>query len=133
MSAAMTTEDLLEQFKAEAKAMKAVKPKKPVHKSKPIAEMSVAEVRERLKLQRDELLRKASAGVWFDGESREWARVSHEHRVMVMMLAGIDGDLETLAHRAWREFTPAERDAVKSQMRLAKRTFSAVAALCSRI
>lgn len=57
--------------------------------------------------------------------SREWAHIGHEHRMMVMMLAGISGDLDALASRTWREFTPAER--------AAKRTFSSVAALCSRI
>ena len=133
MNAPITADDLMEQLKAQGKALKAIKPKKPAHEGKPAKLLTVQEVRERLKVQRDELLRKASMGTWFDGESREWARISHEHRVMIMMLAGIDGDLQVLASRAWREFTPAERDAVKSEMRLAKRTFSNVAALCSRI
>lgn len=133
MNAPITAQDLAEQLKAEAKALKAIKPKKPVHEGKPAKMLTVQEARERLKVQRDKLLQKASMGVWFDGESREWSRISHEHRVMIMMLAGIDGDLEMLASRAWREFTPAERDSVKCQMRLAKRTFSNVAALCSRI
>ena len=128
-------EELLKQFKAEADALKEAKPKeeKPAYLTKPVAQLTVTEVRQRLVAQRDELLRRASLGMWVDGESREWAHVGHEHRVMVMMLAGIDGNLEALATRAWREFTPAERDAVKCQMRLAKRTFSSVAALCSRI
>lgn len=133
MSAPITADDLMEQLKAEAKALKAIKPKKPAHEGKAVKALTVDEIRERLKAQRDALLQKASMGAWFDGESREWARISHEHRVMIMMLAGIDGDLQVLASRAWREFTPAERDAVKSEMRLAKRTFSNVAALCSRI
>lgn len=133
MNARITPEDLMEQLKAEGKALKALKPKKPAYAGKPVATLSVPEIRQRLKAQRDALLQKASMGAWFDGESREWARISHEHRVMIMMLAGIDGDLEVLATRAWREFTPAERDAVKAEMRLAKRTFSSVAALCSRI
>lgn len=133
MSTSFGAKYLAAQLKAAAAEVEAAKPAKPANAKKPVTALTVPEIRERLKLQRDELLRKASAGVWFDGESREWARVSHEHRVMIMMLAGIDGDLETLAHRAWREFTPAERDSVKCQMRLAKRTFSAVAALCSRI
>lgn len=133
MSAPITADDLMEQLKAQSKALKAIKPKKPVHKGKPVTALTVPEIRERLKAQRNELLRKASLGAWFDGESREWAHIGHEHRVMVMMLAGIDGDLEALAGRAWREFTPAERDAVKTQMRLAKRTFTNVAALCSRV
>lgn len=121
------------QLKAEAKALKALKPVKPKHERLPLAVLSVPEIRLRLKDQRDALLKKASFGLWSDGESREWARISHEQRIMLMMLAGISGDLGELASRAWREFTPAERDAVKTEIRTAKRTFTGVAALCSRI
>lgn len=133
MNAPLTTDELKLQLKDIAKVVKAQKPAKPKHAGKATTSLTVPEIRERLKDQRDGLLRKASLGMWFDGESREWARIGHEHRMMVMMLAGISGDLDVLASRAWREFTPAERDAVKSEMRAAKRTFSAVAALCSRI
>lgn len=133
MNAPATMDELQAQMKALGKAVKAQKPPKPKHLGKPAASLSVPEARERLRTLRDELLQKASGGVWMDGESREWARVSHEHRMMVMMLAGISGDLDALAARAWREFTPAERAAVKGEMRAAKRTFSAVAALCSRL
>lgn len=133
MNAPLNAEELKAQFKAVGKAVQAQKPAKPKHAGKAATSLTVDELRERLKDQRDGLLRKASLGVWFDGESREWARVGHEHRMMVMMLAGIGGDLDALASRAWREFTPAERDAVKSEMRAAKRTFSGVAALCSRL
>lgn len=133
MNAPPSAEELKAQLKAVAQVVKAQKPAKPKHAGKAATSLTVLEIRERLKDQRDVLVRKASFGVWFDGESREWARVGHEHRMMVMMLAGIGGDLDTLASRAWREFTPAERDAVKSEMRAAKRTFSSVAALCSRI
>lgn len=133
MNAPATTQELQAQMQALGKALKAHKPAKPKNLNKPAASLSVPEARQRLRTLRDELLQKASGGVWFDGESREWARISHEHRMMVMMLAGIDGDLDALASRAWREFTPAERAAVKGEMRAAKRTFSAVAALCSRL
>lgn len=133
MNAPATMSELQAQMNALGKAVKAQKPTKPKHVSKAAATLSVPEARERLRTLRDELLVKASGGVWFDGESREWARIGHEHRMMVMMLAGIDGDLQALAVRAWREFTPAERAAVKSEMRAAKRTFSNVAALCSRL
>lgn len=133
MNAPLTGEEMKAQLKTMGKAVQAQKPAKPKHAGKAATSLTVLEIRERLKDQRDALVRKASLGVWFDGESREWARIGHEHRMMVMMLAGISGDLDALASRAWREFTPAERDAVKSEMRAAKRTFSSVAALCSRI
>lgn len=133
MNAPISLKEMHAQLSAMGKAVKAQKPAKPKHEGKPVDKLTVPELRERLRTQRNELLVKASHGVWFDGESREWAGIGHEHRMMVMMLAGISGDLDALASRAWREFAPAERDAVKSEMRAAKRTFSAVAALCSRL
>lgn len=133
MNAPQSAQELQAQMKALGKVVKAQKPAKPKHEGKAASNLSVPELRERLKAQRDALLGKASFGVWFDGESREWAHISHEHRMMVMLLAGIGGDLDTLATRAWREFTPAERAAVKTEMRAAKRAFSGVAALCSRM
>lgn len=133
MNAPISLEEMQAQLNAMGKVVKAQKPAKPKHTGKAATSLTVPELRERLKAQRDALLVKASHGVWFDGESREWARIGHEHRVMVMMLAGIDGDLQMLATRAWREFAPAERAAVKTELRAAKRTFSAVAALCSRM
>lgn len=84
-------------------------------------------------LLRDEFVRKATGGVWTDGESREWARVEKEQRMVLMLLAGIDGDLQVLATRAWREFTPPERQAIKGEIRIAKRVFSGLAALTSRM
>jgi len=46
-----------------------------------------------------------------------WTNLSLETRVSLLLLAGIDGgsDLElyALAGRDWREFTPAERGAIK--------------------
>lgn len=133
MNAPQTAKELQEQMKALGKVVKEQKPAKPKHEGKPAKHLSVRELRERLKTQRDALLAKASAGVWFDGEGREWSGISHEQRMMLMLLAGIGGDLEALAVRAWREFTPPERAAIKTEVRAAKRTFSNVAALCSRM
>lgn len=86
----------------------------------------------RLASLRDHFVHKATAGVWSDAETREWARVGDEQRVMLMLLAGIDGDLQALAKRAWREFTPPERQAIKGEIRVAKRVFAGLAALTSR-
>lgn len=49
--------------------------------------------------------------------SIEWARLSLEFRMAVLLLAGIDGDLESLACRAWQEFPDTEKQAVKVQLR----------------
>lgn len=46
-----------------------------------------------------------------------WTNLSLETRVSLLLLAGIDGgcdaELYALAGRDWREFTPAERGAIK--------------------
>ncbi|WP_284336738.1 hypothetical protein [Comamonas sp. NoAH] len=133
MSATAPIEDLHEQMKAMGRTLKTLKPIKPKHLNKPAESLTVPEARERLRILRDRLLQKASAGRWHDAESKEWSHIGHEQRVMLMMLAGIDGDLDALAARAWREFTPPERAAIKSEIRAARRTFSRVAALCSRL
>lgn len=106
-------------MKTLGKMVKTQKPTKRKHKGEPAKNLSVPELRERLKAQPDALLGKARFGVCFDGVSHEWA--------------GIGGDLATLATLAWRKFTPAERAAVKTERRAAKRIYSSVAALCSRM
>lgn len=81
---------------------------------------------------RDEFVRLSTGGRWHDAASKEWAGVSQDHRVFIMLLAGMDGDLDVLAGRAWREFTPPEREAISAQIRSTRRAFSHVTALCSR-
>lgn len=93
----------------------------------------IEKARKRLQELRNQLLERATHGVWHDGEAYEWARLNHAHRMMVMLLAGMDGDLDVLAARAWREFTPPERQAIKTEIRMVKRTFSRTAALCTRM
>ena len=133
MSAPAPIEELHEQMKAMGRTLKTLKPVKPKHLNKPAESLTVPEARERLRILRDGLLQKASAGRWHDAESKEWSHIGHEQRVMLMMLAGIDGDLDALAARAWREFTPPERSAIKSEVRTAKRAFVRLSALCSRV
>lgn len=77
MNAPQSAQELHAQMKALGKVVKAQKPTKPRHEGKPAGKLSVPELRERLKTQRDALLGKATAGVWFDGESREWAHIGH--------------------------------------------------------
>lgn len=47
-----------------------------------------------------------------------WGRLHIETRTILLLLAGIDGEgvheLDMLARRDWREFTPPERDAIKA-------------------
>lgn len=79
--------------------------------------MTTLECRERLRSQRDEALQRASNQRWSNAESKEWAALSREHRMSLHLLAGIDGDLPTLALREWRELPGPERAAIKAEVR----------------
>lgn len=99
--------------------------------------MSAYDVVEACKAQlfgplRDEFVKRATRGRVSDAEALEWARLDQGHRMAMLLLAGIDGDLSALSLRAWRELPEPERQAIKAQVRQAKRAFSAVAALSGR-
>lgn len=80
-------------------------------------DMSPAECRERLRRLQNEGVQRSSKGRWSDAESREWARLTREHRMCLHLLAGIDGDLPELALREWREIPGPERAAIKAEVR----------------
>lgn len=61
--------------------------------------------------------------------SREWALMLVEHRMAILMLAGIDGELGALARKAWVEFTPDERGAIQVAVRSLARSLEAATAL----
>lgn len=61
--------------------------------------------------------------------SREWALMLMEHRMALLMLAGIDGDLGALARKAWPEFTPDERVALQVAVRSLAASLEAATAL----
>ena len=81
---------------------------------------------------RDEFVKAASKKQWSDAESREWARLAETHRMALMLLAGVDGDLGVLAQRHWRELPEPERIALKAEARFARREFSRLHALTGR-
>lgn len=81
---------------------------------------------------RDEFVQRASQGRTSDAESREWARLEHAHRVVLMLLAGLDGELSELANRAWRELPEPERVAIKQEARTARAGFSRLFAMTGR-
>jgi len=81
---------------------------------------------------RDEFVKAATKRQWSDAESREWARLSETHRMALMLLAGVDGDLGALAQRHWRELPEPERMALKAEARFARREFSRLHALTGR-
>lgn len=81
---------------------------------------------------RDEFVQMASQKRWSDAESREWGHMAETHRMALMLLAGVDGDLGALAQRHWRELPEPERMALKAEARFARREFSRLHALTGR-
>lgn len=81
---------------------------------------------------RDEYTKLATGGRVSDSESREWAALDPCHRMAMLLLAGVDGELTDLAQRAWLELPTPEREAIKVEVRAAKAAFSRLMALSSR-
>ena len=88
--------------------------------------------RPRLRVLQDEFVQRATKGRYSDAESLEWARLSHEHRMALMLLGGVDGDLVALANRDWRELPDPEREAIKAEARRARKVYGALFALSGR-
>ncbi len=81
---------------------------------------------------RDEYVQLATRGRMSDSESAEWRKLDLGHKMAMLLLAGVDGDLVALADRDWRELPKVERDAIKAEVRAAKLAFSRVVALSGR-
>ena len=47
----------------------------------------------------------------------EWSNVPLAHRMGVLLMAGVDGDLSELARKAWAEFTPGEQGSIAVAIR----------------
>ncbi len=75
------------------------------------------DVRARLLNLRDEIVAKQSRGRAPCARSAEWAALPVELRMAYLMVSGIDGELSALAVKAWPEFTPPEREAIRSTVR----------------
>ena len=81
---------------------------------------------------RDEIVSEASRGRTPCARSAEWAKLPVELRMAYMMVSGIDGDLSALAVKAWQEFTPPEREAIRATIRTFARAARVSVALGSR-
>lgn len=90
------------------------------------------ENRARLLTLRDEIIAKQSRGRVPCARSAEWAALPVELRMAYMMVSGLDGDLSALAVKAWPEFTPPEREAIKATVRAFAKAARASVALVSR-
>lgn len=75
--------------------------------------------------------RKQSGRGYVDAENQEWFSLPMDLRMAILLLAGVDGDLQALANRDWRETPPPERAAIKTASRAIKRHSGRLVALAS--
>lgn len=77
--------------------------------------------RKRLRKVQDEMVKDVTKGRFSDVESREWHALPEKYRALLLLISGFQADdyeqLGIVATRAWQEFTPPERQAVKSELR----------------
>jgi hypothetical protein len=78
---------------------------------------------------RDQFARIASRGRFSTAAAREWAGLLHEHRMALLMLAGIDGDLGDLGERSWLEIAEDERVRIRAAARSLQKDVRPLAAL----
>lgn len=81
---------------------------------------------------RDEFARRASGGRCASAAAAEWQRLGDATRAVLVLLAGIDGDMGTLTAREWEEVPEAEQDAIRQAARLLHADVSKLYALRGR-
>lgn len=94
--------------------------------------LSVRDCRIRLRELQREAAQRASNGRSGSAESREWAGLPSHYRMALVLLSGIDGEIEELALRDWREMPPPERDAIRRQIRALRTCLLPLRALALR-
>lgn len=94
--------------------------------------LSVRDCRTRLRELQREAAQRASNGRSGSAESREWAGLASHYRMALVLLSGIDGEIEELALRDWREMPPPERDAIRRQIRALRTCLLPLRALALR-
>ena len=81
---------------------------------------------------RDEFARRASGGRCASAAAAEWQRIGDATRAVLVLLAGIEGDMGTLTTREWEEVPEAEQDAIRQAARLLHADVSKLYALRGR-
>lgn len=74
-------------------------------------------------------IRSEKAGRVMCRRAAEWLSMPIAHRMAVMMLSGVDGDLSALARRSWSEFSPPEKVAVQITVRALRKSMEGAYAL----
>ncbi|GKS93206.1 hypothetical protein [Acidovorax sp. SUPP2825] len=109
---------------------------KPPQVELPPAVVAPPQVLQRLVELRDEYVRGSSRGKFRDAASLEWRGLPIRWRMVLVMVAGIGlevDELSTLASRDWQEMPPPEQDALRTEIRLAKKHFTRITALAARV
>jgi len=78
---------------------------------------TVADCRARLRDVANEIRAQIDGRSYPCARTREWALMPENVRMSVLLLSGIDGDLQTLAKRQFSEFTSAEKISVQVAIR----------------
>src|SRR5260370_142191 len=82
--------------------------------------LSVQDCRIRLRELQREAAQRCANGRCGSAESREWAGLASHYRMALVLLAGIDGEIEEAAPRATRANSPPERGGLRRQMPAAR-------------
>lgn len=85
----------------------------------------------KLHVLRDEFMIRSAKSARLSPVAHEWAALSREHRIVILMLAGVD-ECEEVAIKDWSEYTPAEVWVLQSTMRGLKEAMSGLVALVRR-
>lgn len=81
------------------------------------AALDVPSIRERLRGVAEKIRADIAGREAVDARVREWAAMPIEYRMALLLLAGVDGDLQALGRKAWSEFTEPEKLAVQVALR----------------
>lgn len=73
----------------------------------------VRTVRQKIRDQAEQIRAAIDGRRYTSARAREWAAMSHEYRMALMLLAGIDGDIGSLSMRSWDELPAGEQISVQ--------------------
>lgn len=84
----------------------------------------------KLQRLRDEAALRDASNSGSTMQAVEWCKLPVMARVVFILMAGIDGENETLALKSWREFNLPEQAGIQSAMRQLRAALIGAQALC---
>ena len=85
---------------------------------------------QKLYIIRDSMMLSAASSTGSNMQAVEWCKLPVMTRVVFLLMAGIDGENETLALKSWREFNLPEQAGIQSAMRQLRAALIGAQALC---